>query len=48
MKKLLNQAQEIVGYLVNKVEEIDLIYLFEGLAQGRAHPRSDIETVLNV
>jgi hypothetical protein len=45
MRKILNQAQEIVDYLVNKVDDIDLIYLFGGLAQGRAHPRSDIEMV---
>ncbi|MFX0181916.1 MAG: hypothetical protein ACFE95_02440 [Candidatus Hodarchaeota archaeon] len=45
MNKLLNQAKEIVKYLVNKVDDIDLIYIYGGIAQGREHPRSDIEMV---
>ena len=43
MGELLHQAQEIAHYVVNKVDEIDLVYLYGGVAQGREHPRSDIE-----
>ncbi|MGD8505057.1 MAG: hypothetical protein PVF15_00125 [Candidatus Bathyarchaeota archaeon] len=43
MGELLNLAQEITQYLVNRVDEIDLVYLYGGVAQGREHPRSDIE-----
>ena len=45
MSEILNLAQEIAGFLARKIDEIDLIYLFGGLAQGREHPRSDIEMV---
>ncbi|MFX0124005.1 MAG: hypothetical protein ACFFAE_10225 [Candidatus Hodarchaeota archaeon] len=45
MSELLNQAQEVTNYLVNKTEEVDLIYLFGGVAQGREHSRSDLEMV---
>lgn len=43
MGELLHQAQEIAYYIVNRVDEIDLVYLYGGVAQGREHPRSDIE-----
>jgi hypothetical protein len=45
MSKLLNEAKEIVKHLVNKIDDIDLIYIYGGIAQGREHPRSDIEMV---
>lgn len=45
MNKLLKEAKEIVKYLVNKIDDIDLIYIYGGIAQGREHPRSDIEMV---
>jgi hypothetical protein len=43
MGKLLNQAQEIAEFIADRVDVIDLIYLYGGVAQGREHKRSDIE-----
>lgn len=43
MGGLLDQAQEITHYIVNRVDKIDLVYLYGGVAQGRETPRSDIE-----
>lgn len=45
MKKLFNLAEEIVEHLINKIDDIDLIYIYGGVAQGREHPKSDIEMV---
>ncbi|UCE29240.1 MAG: hypothetical protein JSV85_00410 [Candidatus Bathyarchaeota archaeon] len=43
MGELLEQAQEITQYIVNRVDEVDLVYLYGGVAQVRETPRSDIE-----
>jgi hypothetical protein len=45
MSFFLKQADIITESLVNKIDGIDLIYLFGGIAHGREHPRSDIEMV---
>ncbi|MFX0207244.1 MAG: hypothetical protein ACFFDT_14745 [Candidatus Hodarchaeota archaeon] len=46
MCELLGIAKKIVDHLVSKVDGIDLIYVFGGVAQGREHSRSDLDMAL--
>ncbi len=44
-ESLLRQAQKIAEMVSQKVDKIDLVYLYGGIAQGRSHARSDFDMV---
>ncbi|NHJ03544.1 MAG: nucleotidyltransferase domain-containing protein [Candidatus Heimdallarchaeota archaeon] len=46
MDDLLLLAQQIANKIVESIDSIDLIYLYGGVAQGRAHDKSDIDMMI--
>lgn len=44
-ESLLLQAQKIAEMVSQKVDKIDIVYLYGGVAQGRSHARSDLDMV---
>ena len=46
MDDLLLQAQQIASKIVQNIEGVDLVYLYGGVAQGRAHEKSDLDMMI--